>query len=738
MTDARQYLSEEVRHFFGNQCGIRSFYPSQAETFKIGRETDSDIILLVSTDGGKTVAAFGVAGSMSDFGAPGENAGVKILYISPRKALNKDKLEWVEAFAESLGTRVTLWDGDARQGPKNRLVKKPEGILIMNTESLQGMSANHPERLGLLFRNLDFVIIDEIHCFLGTPQGVQLAALLNWIMDEQEKPFRMMGLSATIGGDGSAVKGFLGRAENTVLVKDPAIRPMEVSFEYYPEEEDSKELPEAVIDSIRALSADTKNLVFSNSRGRVEEFTARMRERFGDEVSSHPHYSSLSKQVREQVEYVAKNARGGLDIFCTSTLEHGIDIGDIHRIIQVGPPPGTASLLQRAGRSGRREGTARIVFINTRPEDLLQTLATYRLCARGEIEAPDMSVRWYNEIPHQILSLLKTNTELTAEEVASRISSNKALSFASVEEVGSTIESMVGKEVLAEFEGKLILGPEGERRVKRMDFYAAFNTESTYTVMYEGTRVGNPPCGSIKNPRVGAVFLFNGLSWEITGIDADRAVPILHVKPSTGGKKPTYLSDAPMVGSDVENEMRSILLSDERYDVLGETPTGVIDELRETFRVYDSIGAGCIPCFTDNANRFCLFPFCGTKVFNTLELLLHAQSDGRLLSVNCTRDELIGRSKGILKEPPDLVGILEKMIVDGDLVVTAKNQDLLPPRLQAKMESTLKYDLEGTLAFLHDLVAGSDAPAIPFTAWKLGWTQEKEDWYDAFPDRECK
>ena len=196
-------------------------------------DTDMNYVLVSGTAEGKTEAVLLPAVSLADFETP----GVQLLYLSPLVTLLNDQMTRFEELCEHLGVRVTKWHGEAKQSRKNALLKDPNGVVLMTPESLEGMFQCHPELLPELFGNLQFVVVDEIHYFIGTDRGQHIRSLLHRLGEVCEKPFRWFGLSATLGGDYQAVKEFLGNSDNTKVLLDASSRPTNVEFNYFPTEE---------------------------------------------------------------------------------------------------------------------------------------------------------------------------------------------------------------------------------------------------------------------------------------------------------------------------------------------------------------------------------------------------------------------------------------------------------------------------------------------------------------------
>ncbi len=201
-------------------------------------------------------------------------------------------------------------------------------------------------------QNLKFVVIDEIHSFIGSGRGVQLKSILSRLQDLNENQFRLIGLSATLG-DYDEVKKFAGTTVSTIVLKDSASKEIEAKFKYF--KKDSDDLPLSLFKDLYLETKDSKVLIFPNSRGLAEVVAVKLKklsEKRNGHVNYFSHHSSVDKEVREYVEYFAKsNNRQNFCISCTSTLELGIDIGSVDQVVQIDATHSIASLIQRIGRS---------------------------------------------------------------------------------------------------------------------------------------------------------------------------------------------------------------------------------------------------------------------------------------------------------------------------------------------------------------------------------------------------
>ncbi|MFM7854823.1 MAG: helicase-related protein, partial [Flammeovirgaceae bacterium] len=269
---------------------------------------------------------------------------------------------------------------------------------------------------------MKYVVIDEIHSFVGSDRGIQLMSILYRLQEQNSKQFNIVGLSATISEENkfSEVKQFTGNEEKTKVLIDRTTKEIEIEFRYF--ENKNEELPSDLLDDLYNETKESKVLVFPNSRGKAEEVAVKL-QKLSSRLKGHSnyfsHHSSVDKEVREYVEYFAKsNRRQNFCISCTSTLELGIDIGTVDKIVQIDAAHSIASLIQRTGRSGRRNDEKSNLFLySTEQWSLLQSVASWLLYKQGFIEPPAISKKPYDILLHQALSITKGHSGLNINEL---------------------------------------------------------------------------------------------------------------------------------------------------------------------------------------------------------------------------------------------------------------------------------------------------------------------------------
>ena len=264
-----ELLSEPIRRYIRDKRW-EQLRPIQAAAIVKIMASSGNYILASKTASGKTEAAFLPILSKTDFNEP----GVQILYISPLIALINDQFHRIEELCKYLDVPVTKWHGEANKTLKEKILKEPTGIILITPESLEAMFVNKPYNIKKLFSNLKYVVIDEIHSFIGSDRGTQLKSILARMQGIIAIPFSVVGLSATIG-DYQEAKKFTGNFSNTIVLRDNTSKEINACFRYFESETDN--LPIDLLKNLYTETKDNKVLIFPNSRGRAEEVAVKLK-----------------------------------------------------------------------------------------------------------------------------------------------------------------------------------------------------------------------------------------------------------------------------------------------------------------------------------------------------------------------------------------------------------------------------------------------------------------------------
>src|SRR3990167_908733 len=610
----------------------------------------TDVIIASPTASGKTEAAFlPICSRIID----DSNQSVKVLYIAPLKALINDQFDRISGLCDQLDIKVHRWHGDVPQNKKHNVIEKPTGILLITPESLEAIFCNHGTKISLIFSHLSYIVIDELHSFIGLERGRQLQSLIHRSETFIKKRVPRIGLSATLG-DMQIASEYLrprnvfpcclinsreSRQEIKLQLrgyrfKAPDDNPQENKNETTIVDSDSGDTHEICNDLFMTLRG-TSNLVFANARTIVEEYSdllRRMSELRHVPNEFFPHHGSLSKELREDVETRLKDSSRPLNVICTTTLEMGIDIGSVTSIAQVGAPPTVASMRQRLGRSGRRGEPAILrIFIKeneiterTWPhdqlrEDLVQSIAMVELLIEKWCE-PSISERLHlSTLVQQIMSTIAQLGGVKALDAWRILCGNGPFQNVSQEMFSELLRNLGKNDLIAQMaDGTLILGLRGERIVNHYEFYAAFNTSDEYILISEGQTLGSIP---ISYPLIeGIHIIFAGKRWEVIEVDQDKRIVILvH---ATGGRPPRFGGMGVEIHDRVRQKMFEIYKSPEIPVYLDRRAVDLLEESRGNFyrfgldkHWYLSYGKDLI-----------IFLWKGSQVNNTLQVLLNSQN----------------------------------------------------------------------------------------------------------------
>lgn len=695
-------LSEPIRKYLYDK-GWEQLRPIQIAAIERILTTDNNYILSSRTASGKTEAAFLPILSKVNF----NEIGVQVLYISPLIALINDQFFRIEELCRYLDISVTKWHGEANRTLKAHLVKKPNGIVLITPESLEAMFVNKTYYVKELFSNLKYIVVDEIHSFIGTDRGVQLKSIISRLQNIQSKPFIIVGLSATLG-DFNEAKNFTGNELNTKVLLDRTVRHINAHFRFF--EQENEELP---IDLLEDLYFETKNdkvLIFPNTRGRAEEVAVKLM-KISEKENGHQnyfsHHSSVDREVREYVEYFAKNSiRQNFCISCTSTLELGIDIGTVDEVVQIDSTNSVTSLIQRVGRSGRTEGESSNLFLYATDKwNLLQSLACWLLYTEGFIEPPQKNLNPYDILLHQALSITKSHSGIKLNDLREQLNKNFSFNQIDISEIDEIISHLIEIDFFEKLQQEIIIGVEGEKIVNSHEFYSVFKTEDNFKVINAGNPIGAIPLSpQIKEDE--NIFLAARI-WKIISVDfKSRRIEVIR---ANDGKKPKFFGSGSEVHSRVREKMLEILNCDTVYEVLNEQCLTEIELMRKDFAIFQiqDIHIDRPLLFTEKNLQ--LFTFTGTKINRTLNLILNLSEiencfddKSSMFNIDLSRKVFLKKWNFLFRQISQvdkfICTLLEK---NASLLSFSKWGSYLPIKYQVKLIKEKHFDLPGTEYYLN-------------------------------------
>ena len=700
-----ELLSEPIRKFIRDK-GWEQLRPIQnAAIIKI-LGSDENYILASRTASGKTEAAFLPILSKVNF----NDAGVQVLYISPLIALINDQFYRVEELCKNLEVPVTKWHGEANKTLKDRLIKQPTGIVLITPESLEAMFVNKPFNVKHLFSNLKYVVIDEIHSFIGTDRGIQLKSILSRLQRVNSKSFSIVGLSATIG-DYNEAKRFTGNELKTKVLLDKTAKEITAQFRFFKNE--SNELPLELLKDLYTETKDNKVLIFPNSRGRAEEVAVKLK-KISDRVKGHSnyfsHHSSVDREVREYVEYFAKNnKRNNFCISCTSTLELGIDIGSVDEVVQIDATHSIASLIQRVGRSGRKDGEMSNLFLYATTEwSLLQSIACWLLYKESFIEPPEKNDKPYDILVHQALSITKGHSGILLIELIKQLKENSAFSSIEQVEIEEILQHLIEIDFLEKLQQEVIIGVEGEKVVNSREFYSVFKTEENFKVVNAGNTIGEIPLSPqiIEDENI----LLSAKIWKIKFVDYKAKK--IEVIPAKDGKKPMFFGGGAVVHQKIREKMFEVLYSKTEYDFLNQQSFDEIEILRKEFAVFNIKNLQCERPLLIHETHLQLFTFTGTRINRTIQLLLNIagiknklEDSSSSFDIEVPKEDFITKWNYISFLFSDIENHISTLLESNPALLDFSKWGIyLPKSYQIKLVRSKYFDIEHTKELISPLI----------------------------------
>ncbi|WP_068092914.1 DEAD/DEAH box helicase [Novosphingobium rosa] len=602
MTTAFDKLARPIQRWIRSQ-GWRDLRDIQVRSITAISDGTSDVIIAASTAGGKTEAAFLplISQVIADEEAVG---GFDLLYVAPLKALITDQANRLEAMCQEAELPVVPWHGDVSASIKARAVKRPRGVLLITPESLEALFMRRGLEIPRLFRSLRAVILDEVHTMLDSERGVQLRSQLTRLELAIGRPIRRIGLSATLG-DMDQARIYL-RPDNAASVQvieaQGGEAELRLQLRGYIAGGDDKSLPpptdliaKHLFDHLRG----TDNLAFAGSRQSVEIYADRLRALCEDArlpQEFYPHHASLSREHREAVERRLKDGKLPTTAICTSTLELGIDIGDVSCVAQIGAPFSVASLRQRLGRSGRRAGKPAILrqyaieakinakssFADRLRLGLLRSIAMIDLLLEGWCEPARTGALHLSTLVHQILSIITERGGANAPRLYRMLCQDGPFRQVSPAIFADVLRAMGQCDpalIEQASDGLLLLGPMGESLTSHYSFYAVFQTPEEYRLIAEGRELGTLPIDNMVAP--GMMIIFSGRRWLVQEVDDQgKVIIVTHAK---AGAPPIFGGDAGMIHDVVIERMFDLLNRDDVPSYLDPTARELLAEARSDF-----------------------------------------------------------------------------------------------------------------------------------------------------------
>jgi len=491
-----------------------------------------DILIVAPTGSGKTEA---VLLPVLEALQASRASGIRALYVTPLRALNRDMVDRLRHLVERTKLTVAVRHGDTPPSERRKQAAIPPDVLITTPETLQAILPGKLMQRHL--RAVRYVIVDEVHQFAHDRRGIQLTVGLQRLRRMTERDFQRIGLSATVGHPEAIAAVFGGEKPLTVLQSN-----LEKKYEYRlewprPIDKDfeaARDLyitPEAAagLSAIEdSLDESRSSLVFVNARPLAELLGSRLAMVRHDVAV---HHGSLPRDERSRVEagFKAGEIRG---LVCTSTLELGIDIGTVDQVVQYNSPRQVTSLIQRVGRSGHKlDRTSRGLVLAVSSDDAIESLAAIQAAQEGDLEPLHIHRLALDVLAHQIVGCaLDYGGTAPWSEILKTIRSAepyRTLEDAQADRVAEFLDHLG---VLRQQGDKVRVTPKGRRYY--FENLSTIRDERRYQVMDLTTQKQVGILGEefmMIQAREGLHFIVRGRPWKIERIGKDGMVYVTPV-----------------------------------------------------------------------------------------------------------------------------------------------------------------------------------------------------------------
>lgn len=567
-----------------NRLGYARLTSIQRKSIPIlARRRDS--LIVAPTGSGKTEAAMiPILTMVAEAYHDGKDKvkGIKVLYITPLRALNRDMLRRLVRYAEMLGLSVDVRHGDTSSYRRRKMQDTPPDVLITTPETLAIMLVG---KMARAFHALEWIVVDELHELLPNKRGAHLALSLERVERLSSRRVVRIGLSATLGNIDTAAKFISyvsnyanihddigrgrGRVNKCAVIVDDSLRKYDVDVVYV--DASIAEVAKHIIEYIKRNRRSSREsiLVFTNTRDEAEYIASIMHEGINDPtISVDVHHGSLSREVREETESRLRG-RDGYNyksnmyedednndhniveqtnvVVCTSSLELGIDVGSISTVIHYGSPRQVSKMAQRIGRSRHRstESAKGVIFTNS-ADDEIEALAILKRLSKGDVEGQRVHESPLDVLAHHLVGLAleryngidagddnHTSNSRRGKEEGVEVSVEEALALVrqayqfrntSIDDVIDCLE-LLSKNGIVRFDRDRLVFKAAKARAYYYDNASMIPDVLKFDVV---DTVSNKVIGSLDQEFVGDygeqgnIFILKGMQWRILAVDHAR------------------------------------------------------------------------------------------------------------------------------------------------------------------------------------------------------------------------
>ncbi len=585
-------LNPRIREALAKQGFVA---PTEPQSQAIPQVLSGEHVLLIAPTGsGKTesVVLPVFHSTMERYVKSEGKRGISVLYITPLRALNRDMLSRLEWWGKELGIKVAVRHGDTTTTERQKQSLKPPDFLVTTPETLQVMLTG--KRLRNNLRTVAHVIIDEVHELASSKRGAQLSIALERLV-EVAGEFQRLGLSATVGEPDEIAHFLAGTNRTARVIEVSLLKRLEFNVVCpRPEKRDHEEsrkllcTPE-MASHLRIISAIVANhkstLIFVNTRESAEMLGSRFR-MLGLPIGVH--HGSLSREARIEAE---TNFKSGIlkGLICTSSMELGIDIGDVDHVIQYMSPREVTRAIQRVGRSGHWVGEKSCgTIITISADDAAESASLTRRAKSGEIEVVRIHENSTDTLANQICGLVLDFREITVEKIFSIVTRAYPYRTLKIELLQGVIKQLDDTRLIR-FENNIV-----GRKMKTWQYFyenlSMIPDEKRFEIfdIVSGRTVGALDEAFVADfAQSGAVFIAKGEIWRIIEIITEKSRIKVEPVSDPGADVPNWVGEEIPVPYEVSQEVGSIRKRISNEIKKGESAAKIVENFKHEYPADD-------------------------------------------------------------------------------------------------------------------------------------------------------
>ncbi len=487
-----------------------------------------DSLIIAPTGSGKTecsvIPIFSLVKNSKKLGK------IKVLYITPLRALNRDVFRRITKYAHSNDLSLEIRHGDTTQTARRKITENPPDVLITTPETLV-ILLTQPKMLNA-FSELEWIVIDEVHELLASERGAQLSLSMERLQIASKFPLTKIGLSATVGNFEEAGKFVVGSKRKCQIIRDTSVRKYDVEVKFV--DGTISDVADKIIEYVQEQNLDSPVLLFTNTRGEAEFLASILKEK--SSVPIELHHGSLSKEVREDTELSLREGKHGI-VVCTSSLELGLDIGSIELVIHYGSPRQVSKLVQRIGRSKHnRDASAQGLIITNNSDDEFEAKAILDRIKEGSIEEQKIHDGSLDVLAHHLVGMTMQMGEIPVDFALETINHAYPFRNLQLDELIGVLDLLDSNYLIFYDRNKMSFWKKGR------SFKYYFENLSTIPDILKFKvfdSVGKKIIGTLDQRFVGDfgdsgnIFVLKGSQWRILNVD-EKSLSV-NVEPFRGG-----------------------------------------------------------------------------------------------------------------------------------------------------------------------------------------------------------